>query len=160
MTISLVIDTVGTIRKIELDGYQPLSDAIGGLIESVPASPEVTIWCNEEGKMLKLDFNLIATDLWEVFDVYGCVAAGDVLVGPIVIQGPANEEGECTDVPDWLLMQLGFTTSPPVPPSDTFSTSNGKTNCLNCHGTGSLMRNGVHDGAECPKCYGWGSTYE
>jgi len=160
MTISLVIDTQGTITKKDLDGYEPLSKEIGGLIESVPASPEVTIWCNEEGKLLKLDFNLIATDLWEVFDSYGCVAAGDVLVGPVVIQGPADEEGECTDVPDWVLMQLGFTTSPPVPPSDTFSTSNGKTNCLECHGTGSLMRNGIHDGAECPKCYGWGSTYE
>jgi hypothetical protein len=42
---------------------------------------------------------------------------------------------------------------PPAPNS-------GKTVCVNCHGTGSLMRNGVHDGAECPKCYGWGSTYE
>lgn len=38
--------------------------------------------------------------------------------------------------------------------------NSGKTLCVNCHGTGSLMRNGVHDGAECPKCYGWGSTYE
>jgi hypothetical protein len=153
MTISLVIDTVGTIRKVNLDGYQPLSDAIGGLIEAVPSSPEITIWCNEEGKGLKLDFNLIATDMWEVFDVYGCVAAGDVLVGPIVIQGPADEEGECTDVPDWLLMQLGFSVQTPTP-------KNGKTNCLECHGTGSLMRNGVHDGEECPKCDGWGSTYE
>ena len=38
--------------------------------------------------------------------------------------------------------------------------NSGKTVCTNCHGTGSLMRNGVHDGAECPKCWGWGSTYE
>jgi hypothetical protein len=153
MTISLVIDPIGTIRKIDLDGYEPLSNAVGGLIESVPANLAVTIWCNEEGKMLGQDFNLVATDLWEVFDEYGCVAAGDVLVGPIVIQGPADEEGECTDVPDWLLMHLGFSMQAPAPNS-------GKTVCVNCHGTGSLMRNGIHDGAECPKCYGWGSTYE
>ena len=37
---------------------------------------------------------------------------------------------------------------------------NGKTVCVNCHGTGSLMSHGVHDGEECPKCDGWGHTYE
>jgi hypothetical protein len=153
MTISLVIDPIGTITKVDLDGYEPLSETVGGLIQSVPANLAVTIWCNEEGKMLGQDFNIVATDFWQLFDDYGCIAAGDVMVGTVVVQGPVDEEGECTDVPDWLLMQLGFSVQTPTP-------KNGKTNCLECHGTGSLMRNGVHDGAECPKCDGWGSTYE
>ena len=153
MTISLVINTEGKMTKEDLDGYEPLSEAIGGLIESVPANMAVTIWCNEEGKLMNLDFNLVATDLWELFDDYGCIAAGDKLVGTIVVQGPVDEEGECTDVPDWMLMRLGFSvqTSPP---------NSGKTLCVNCHGTGSLMSHGVHDGAECPECNGWGHTYE
>ena len=153
MTISLVIEPIGTIRKIDLDGYEPLSEAVGGLIESVPANLAVTIWCNEEGKMLGQDFNLVATDLWKLFDDYGCIAAGDVMVGTVVVQGPVDEEGECTDVPDWLLMKLGFSVKASTP-------KDGKTGCLNCHGTGSLMSHGVHDGAECPECDGWGQTYE
>ena len=108
MTISIVIDPIGTIRKIDLDGYQPLSEAIGGLIESVPASPEITIWCNEEGKILNLDYNPIATRVWEVFDDYGVVTAGDVLVGTVVVQGPVDEEGETTDVDPAILGLLGL----------------------------------------------------
>jgi hypothetical protein len=156
MTISLVIDPIGTITKVDLDGYEPLSETVGGLIQSVPANLAVTIWCNEEGKMLGQDFNIVATDFWQLFDDYGCIAAGDVMVGTVVVQGPVDEEGECTDVPDWLLMQLGFTTSPP---SDTFSTSNGKTLCPTCKGHGGTW-NGVTDYVECEDCDGWGHTYE
>lgn len=108
MTVSIVIYTNGDITKENLVGYQPLSDAIGGLIESVPASPEVTIWCNEEGKILNLNYNVVATNFWEVFDDYGCVAAGDVLVGTVVIQGPIDEEGETTDVDPEILRLLGL----------------------------------------------------
>lgn len=153
MTISLIIDPNGSMIKQDLEGYEPLSDAVGGWIESIPASPEITVWCDEEGKLKGLPFNQVATDLWEIFDIFGCVPAGDRLVGPIVIQGPIDEEGECTDVPDWMLMRLGFSvqTSPP---------NSGKTLCVNCHGTGSLMSHGVHDGEECHECDGWGHTYE
>ena len=108
MTISIVIYTNGDITKENLVGYQPLSDAIGGLIESVPASPEVTIWCNEEGKILNLDYNPVATKFWEVFDDYGVVTAGDVLVGTVVIRGPVDEEGETTDVDPEILKLLGL----------------------------------------------------
>jgi hypothetical protein len=151
MTISLVIDPIGTITKVDLVGYEPLSETVGGLIQSVPANLAVTIWCNEEGKMLGQDFNIVATDFWQMFDDYGCIAAGDVMVGTVVVQGPVDEEGECTDVPDWLLMQLGFSVQTPTP-------KNGKTNCLQSHQTCSIMTNGIQDESECPKGYGWGST--
>jgi hypothetical protein len=108
MTISIVIDPNGDVTKENLVGYEPLSKAIGGLIESVPASPEITIWCNEEGKILNLDYNPVATAFWKVFDDYGCVTAGDVLVGTVVIQGPVDEEGETTDVDPAILGLLGL----------------------------------------------------
>ena len=151
MTISLIIDPNGSMIKQDLEGYEPLSDAVGGWIESIPASPEITVWCDEEGKLKGLPFNQVATDLWEIFDIFGCVPAGDRLVGPIVIQGPIDEEGECTDCPDWLFERLGLEHTFLLQPM---------TVCLDCHGTGSLMSHGVHDGAECPECDGWGHTYE
>lgn len=150
MTISLVIDTTGTITKKDIVGYEDLSKTIGGLIESVPANPQVTIWCNEEGKLLNLDFNPTATDLWEVFDIFGCITAGDFLVGPIVIQGPLDDEGECTDIPEWILQRLGLTEELPF---------DGKTLCPTCKGHGGTW-NGVTDYVECEDCDGWGHTYE
>jgi len=102
-----------SIEPETLDGYEPLSNAIGGLIELVPVKPDywaasadsdtsLTIWCNEEGKLLGLPFNKTATELWAAVDEYGCVEAGDRLVGTVVVQGPVDENGDTTDCPDWV----------------------------------------------------------
>ena len=43
-----------------------------------------------------------------MFDDYGVVTAGDVLVGTVVVQGPVDEEGETTDVDPAILGLLGL----------------------------------------------------
>ncbi len=108
MTKSLIIATCGDIRKEDLVGYEQLSQAVGGWIEAAPSTSELTIWCNEEGKLKGFEYNRVATDLWADFDEYGCVEAGDVLVGQIVIQGPTDDEGDSTDCPDWLFAKFGL----------------------------------------------------
>lgn len=155
MTISLVIDTQGTVTKKDLDGYDPLSLEVGGYLECVPSSDDVTIWCNEEGRIKNLDLNSVATELWELFDQYGCLSAGAMLVGPIVIQGPVDNYGECTDCPDWLFNRLGIELNQQV-----IQPAGIKVTCPTCKGNGSLMSNGVSDAIECNECDGWGHTYE
>jgi hypothetical protein len=107
MTNSLVITADGEVWREYLDGYQPLSQAVGGMIECVPSSDKVTIWCNEEGKLQQLNLNAIATGIWSELDTFRCIAAGDFLVGTIVIQGPIDDEGNSTDCPAWLLHEFG-----------------------------------------------------
>lgn len=108
MTKSLVIYPNGEVEKTYLNGYDPLSEAVGGWIECVPSDDRVTIWCNEEGKLNGLQYNPYATAQWSEFDKFGCIAAGDTLVGIIVIQGPVDAEGNCTDCPDWLFHEYAL----------------------------------------------------
>lgn len=70
MTNSLVITADGEVWREYLDGYQPLSQAVGGMIECVPSSDKVTIWCNEEGKLQQLNLNAIATGIWSELDTF------------------------------------------------------------------------------------------
>ena len=153
MTISLVINTEGKVTKEYLDGYAALSNAVEGYIECVPSSDEVTMWCNEEGRVMNLDLNSVATQLWKLFDDYGCLNEGAMLVGPIVIQGPVDNYGECTDCPDWLFNRLGIN-------QKVIQPAGVKVTCPSCKGNGSLMSNGVSDAIECNDCAGWGHTYE
>lgn len=108
MSLSLILYPNGEAERTYLYGYKELQKTVGGLIECVPSDDRVTIWCNEEGKLNGLPFNPYATAQWEEFDQYKCIAAGDLLVGTIVIQGPTNEEGEATDCPAWLFYEYNF----------------------------------------------------
>ena len=72
--------------------YEYLKSSVGGYIESVPLeSPtdNLTMWCNEEGKLDGLPVNFAATHLWELS--YGKT---DIIMGDIVITGGADEDGE------------------------------------------------------------------
>jgi|LauGreDrversion4_2_1035121.scaffolds.fasta_scaffold673112_1 hypothetical protein len=72
--------------------YQYLKSSVGGYIQAVPLEKPVddlTMWCNEEGKIDGLPFNFVATYLWELS--YGKT---DLIMGDIVITGGADDEGE------------------------------------------------------------------
>lgn len=101
-TKALRVNTDNSTELIDLargeDGYTQLHNAVGGYIEMVPLMGEVTIVVNEEGKIRRLPFNQVATSVWETF--YGRT---DVMVGDAVLVGPADDDGEPTDVPDHVV---------------------------------------------------------
>ena len=93
--------------RTEITEYDELNSALGGWIEAVPTNATVTIWCNEEGKLKGLPYNDPAMELWKRVDEFGCIPAGDYVAGPIVVQGPVDDEGEATDCPDWVFEMFG-----------------------------------------------------
>ena len=71
--------------------YGVMSMTLGGLIQPVDLDNDLsglTIWVNEEGKLIGLPFNSLATRLWEMS--YGRT---DVMMGNAIITGDADRNG-------------------------------------------------------------------
>jgi len=96
-----VIKVDGSIQihdVTELDEYEFVSGVVGGYIQSVfldNEMREISLWCHEEGKLIGLPFNSVATAIWE--KSYG---ATDVIVGDIVLTGLPNDEGDTLGLTD------------------------------------------------------------
>ena len=95
MTKALVITTAGAVEVIEEISLKVLQGKVGGWVQAVDLKPNLTLWCNEEGKMNGLAVNYFATELWE--SVYG---ATDIIVGDVVLTGGADDEGETLGLTD------------------------------------------------------------
>jgi Domain of unknown function (DUF3846) len=97
MRNALVIKTDGNIHGIDLgenshDEYEALSDAVGGMVQMVPlADSGLFLWCNEEGKLIRLPYNEKATKMWVKH--WGQT---DVMVGDCVITGRFDDKSELT----------------------------------------------------------------
>jgi len=75
-----------------------LQTFVGGWIEYVPTEQEVTLYCNEEGKIEGLAYNVLATKMFA-----GLLQPGDYLAGDVIALGPIDEEGETTSIDaSWL----------------------------------------------------------
>lgn len=71
--------------------YKELQKWVGGLIELVRFN-ECDAFINEEGKLIGLEVNPFATFLYET------MIGRDVICGPMVLTGPADDEGETTEL--------------------------------------------------------------
>jgi len=92
--LAIEITTEGQLKEVELNNngegqLEILQTAVGGLVQAVDLSEGLTLWCNEEGKMLNFDVNRIATKMWE--EVFGQT---DVIMGNVIFTGGTGEEGE------------------------------------------------------------------
>ena len=91
------INTDGTKTIVEFTDetcYDTLSMAVGGMIECVSLHDKIgapDMWLNEEGKIIELNQNPIATALW--VDMYDLT---DVILGDVIITGGADDEGRTT----------------------------------------------------------------
>lgn len=103
MKTALRINTDFTTEVLDLstNEYNQLRDAVGGLIQPVDLKPDLTVWLNEEGKLISLPINLVGTHMWE--RTYGQT---DILVGDIVFTGNSDEEGETLPLSNAWLVQL------------------------------------------------------
>jgi hypothetical protein len=75
-----------------------MQDAVGGYIEHLvaPSRPDLDWWMNDEGKLMGLPVNELATDL--LTGLWPEWGRQDILVGPIVLTG--SKPPETASVPD------------------------------------------------------------
>jgi hypothetical protein len=91
MKTALRINTDFTteVLDLETESYEQLRDAVGGLIQCVDLRDDLTIWVNEEGKLINgMEVNVIGTHLYEK-----SYAMTDVIMGNIVVTGAPDDEG-------------------------------------------------------------------
>lgn len=87
MTKGLVLTARGETRWIDTN-LADLQKAVGGWVEAVDL-PHYTMWLNEEGKMLDLEPNIIATGAY-----VQATKVQDLIMGDVVFTGIADEDGE------------------------------------------------------------------
>lgn len=72
------------IKEIE-NSLKGLQSIVGGYIEYINLEKDVNIICNEEGKLLNLEFNRVIEN--------------DIIAGTFIIAGINNKEGETISIP-------------------------------------------------------------
>lgn len=107
MTRVLVIEPgtrVGEIREVE-ESLEAFQGQVGGNIEGLNLSPTVSVYINEDGKQLRLERNVWgeAFILRALRSTGRGLLPGDFIVGPVVIFGGYDGEGENRDVPQHVI---------------------------------------------------------
>jgi len=104
MKTALRINTDFTteILDLEVDSLEQLQGAVGGLVQAADLHDNLTLWCNEEGKLINgMQPNIIGTHMWE--KSFGMT---DIIMGDIVFTGGTDDEGDNLALPTAWLVQL------------------------------------------------------
>lgn len=84
----------------DVNSLETLQGLVGGLIEALPIdSDKATVWLNEEGKIHELPPSCYWMEP-------GRARILDILMGPLVLQGPADDEGNITPLTDEALAYI------------------------------------------------------
>jgi len=91
--------------------HQQMYDLVQGWLEIVPTpTHEITIWCNEEGKLQNLPINKRINELWRsIINTQMKVPSFlqlDVIVGNVFISGPISPDGDLSPLPDSVIQLL------------------------------------------------------
>jgi hypothetical protein len=104
MKTALRINTDFTteILDLEVDSLEQLQGAVGGLVQAVDLYDNLTLWCNEEGKLINgMQPNIIGTHMWE--KSFGMT---DIIMGDVVFTGGTDDEGDNLALPYPWQLQL------------------------------------------------------
>ena len=104
MKTALRINTDFTteILDLEADSLMQLQEAVGGLVQAADLYDDLTLWCNEEGKLINgMQPNVIATHLWEKSFIMS-----DIIMGDVVFSGGTDDEGDNLGLPFAWQVQL------------------------------------------------------
>ena len=106
MKTAMVIDTQGHVSTLDISvrSLEQMQVAVGGYVQAVDIADDVTLWCNEEGKMMGLEHNPLAQHLWD--RAFG--AGTDYIVGTVVLTGGADDEGETVGLTAEQVASLGL----------------------------------------------------
>ena len=96
LVISAETDSV-RVDTMPRKSLEYLQGKVGGWVQCVDF-PAYDMWMHEEGKIIGLPQNKIATALWR--QTYGDT---DIIVGDVVLTGPPDHEGYSTDLPQHVL---------------------------------------------------------
>ncbi|MEI2713607.1 MAG: DUF3846 domain-containing protein [Nocardioides sp.] len=93
----------------EYDSLEDYQVAVGGYVEAIYAGDEgLSLFANEEAKLIGLQLNRRATLLWQL--QLHPTPPHDILGGDVVLVGPSDADGATLDVPD-AVQRLLFTPS-------------------------------------------------
>jgi hypothetical protein len=104
--IGVVIKADGTLERLDLSvseqELKSLQNAVGGYVQVIELEDDFTMWVNEEGKLLNLPVNEIATVIWEVRFGIGT----DIICGDVVFTGGMDEDGETLTISEANIQRL------------------------------------------------------
>lgn len=98
MKTAIRITTTGEVTTLDLstEPLATLQAGVGGLVQAVDLSQRLTLWLNEEGKVLGQEHNPYGQFFWD--KLFG--AHTDYIVGDIVITGGTDEDGDTLGLTD------------------------------------------------------------
>ena len=98
MKKALHIKTTGEVIELDItaDSLTTLQTAVGGWVQAIDIASDLSMWCNEEGKLISLPHNPFAQFMWD--KAFG--AHTDYIVGDIVLTGGTDEEGATLGLTD------------------------------------------------------------
>lgn len=88
------IDVDGTVTSIPNKGLGSLQEAVGGYVEAVGCGDTHAAYLNEEGKLIGLPVNVVATRVWCLMNATSAQNPPDLLCGPVVIVRVVDDAGE------------------------------------------------------------------
>lgn len=97
-----------TIDAIEITGdLSSMQRLVGGLIQPIDLADDVTMWVNEEGMILDLPYNHLATTFCAIYGIE------TYLCGDVFLTGGTDEDGNTLplkqEYADHLLAQMAST---------------------------------------------------
>jgi hypothetical protein len=96
MKTAVLVPANGMIQVANIDDSQELKQLqslVGGMIEAVTMQNGDTMWVNEEGKLLGLPINSVATQ-WLLISRIGTGFDADIICGDVVLMGAVDEDGD------------------------------------------------------------------
>lgn len=99
MAKGAIIYIDGTVEIKDFNGLKDYQTAVGGLIECIPFTADTDAYINEEGKYMCAP-NIFATFLAQINKRLNI---GDWVAGNMIVVGKPDDDGNDTDVPDWVI---------------------------------------------------------
>lgn len=99
MKNGIKITPAGEVEVIDFtkpDELSVLQSAVGGWVQAIDLSNILSLWVNEEGKMIRLEHNPIAQVFWDMS--FG--QETDYIVGTVVLTGTPDADGETQGLSD------------------------------------------------------------
>lgn len=107
MKQALKVSVDGVTEVVDLDApegsMKVLQSAVGGWYEAVDLNEEVTLWCNEEGKILGLPTHAGATRFYQT-----AFNTQDWIAGNIILTGGVDDEGDTLGLTDEQIEKYSF----------------------------------------------------